>query len=68
MPPSLLIKCHLRLLEMQGSDVKSLLLPLPPIVEQIEFVHIVEAADRKIAVEEQRKAALQALFQSMLER
>jgi type I restriction enzyme S subunit len=47
-------------------DVKSLLVPLPPTSEQTTIVRMAAATDRKIEAEEQRKAALQALFQSML--
>ena len=34
--------------------------------EQTEIAHMAKIADRKIAAEKQHKAALQALFQSML--
>jgi len=44
----------------------SLLLSLSPLSEQREIIHILSAIDRKIETEEQHKAALQALFQSML--
>ena len=47
-------------------DVKSLLLPLPPISEQITIVRTTATFDGKNDAEESRKAALQALFQSML--
>ena len=40
--------------------------PLPPLSEQQEIARSLEATDVKIAVEQQRKAALQALFQSTL--
>ena len=46
--------------------LSSLLLPLPPLCEQHEISHCLSALDRKIEAEEQRKAALQALFKSML--
>jgi len=39
---------------------------LPPLGEQRQLVEQIGAVDSKIAAEEQRKAALQALFQSML--
>jgi type I restriction enzyme S subunit len=38
----------------------------PPLAEQREIAEMLSAIDRKIEAEEQRKAALQALFQSML--
>ncbi|MEZ4682476.1 MAG: restriction endonuclease subunit S [Caldilineaceae bacterium] len=41
-------------------------LPLPSSEEQRSIAEIVRAADEKIAAEEDRKAALQSLFQSML--
>jgi len=46
--------------------LRSLLLPLPPLSEQHEIAYILSAADRKIETEEKRKAALQALFKTML--
>ena len=46
--------------------LSSLLLPLSPLSEQHEITHTLLAADRKIEAEEQRKAALQVLFKSML--
>ncbi|MGA9350823.1 MAG: restriction endonuclease subunit S [Anaerolineae bacterium] len=47
-------------------QVRSLSVPLPPIIEQQEIARTLSAVDRKIEVEEQRKAALQALFKTML--
>jgi len=44
----------------------SLLLPIPSLSEQHEMTYILSTVDRKIEAEEQRKAALQALFKSML--
>jgi len=41
-------------------------LPFPPVPEQREIARMLSAADRKIEAEEQRKAALQALFEAML--
>jgi type I restriction enzyme S subunit len=38
----------------------------PSLSEQEEIAHILATTDCKIAVEENRKAALQALFKSML--
>jgi type I restriction enzyme S subunit len=47
-------------------DVRRLKIPLPPLPEQNEIAHILTTADGKIAAEEQRQAALQELFKSML--
>jgi type I restriction enzyme S subunit len=44
----------------------SLLLPLPPLSEQHEITDTLFAVDHKIETEEQRRAALQALFKTML--
>lgn len=41
--------------------------PIPRLDEQKHIAELLGISDRKIAAEEQRKAALQALFQSMLE-
>jgi hypothetical protein len=46
--------------------VKRTLVPIPPAAEQAEIVSALETADEKIAAEEDRKAALQAFFQSTL--
>jgi len=46
--------------------LRSLLLPLPPLPEQRRIARMLSAVDRKIEAEEQRKAALQALFKTML--
>jgi type I restriction enzyme S subunit len=46
--------------------IKSVLLPVPPLVEQREIVDAVQSCDNKAEAEEQRKAALQALFETML--
>jgi type I restriction enzyme S subunit len=45
---------------------KRTLIPLPPLPEQREIAHILSVVDRKVEAEEQRKAALQALFKAML--
>jgi type I restriction enzyme S subunit len=45
----------------------SLSLPLPSLPEQREIIHTLSALDRKIEAEERRKAALQALFKTMLQ-
>ena len=46
--------------------IRSFFIPRPPLSEQLEIAQILSAADRKIEAEEQCKAALQALFKSML--
>ncbi len=45
---------------------KNLFIPLPPIPEQRKIVRTLQAVDRKIEAEEQRKAALGALFKTLL--
>jgi type I restriction enzyme S subunit len=47
-------------------DVKSLPFPLPPLAEQQNVVTGLSTVEQKIAAEEKRKAALQALFKTML--
>jgi type I restriction enzyme S subunit len=47
-------------------DVKSLPFPLPPIREQAKVVTALATVERKIDAEGKRKAALQALFKTML--
>lgn len=48
-------------------DVRSMIFPLPPLVEQKHIAHILDTAGKKVVVEEQRKAALEELFRSALE-
>lgn len=49
------------------TQLNSVLIPLPSDAEeQGEIADILDATERKIAAEEQRKAALQALFKPML--
>ncbi len=48
------------------TSLRDFKLALPPLPEQRRIASILQAADRKIEGEEQRKAALQALFKSML--
>jgi len=46
--------------------MKALLIPLPPLSEQRQIARILSTVDKKIEVEEKRKASLQSLFQTML--
>ncbi len=46
--------------------VKKAVLPLPPIPEQRQIAEILQAVDRKIEAEENRKTALEELFKSLL--
>ncbi len=46
--------------------IKRLPIPFPPPVEQKRIADILIAADRKVQTEQQRKAVLKALFQSLL--
>jgi len=46
--------------------MKALLIPLPPLPEQRQIARILSTVDKKIEVEEKRKASLQSLFQTML--
>lgn len=47
-------------------DLKSILVPLPDLSEQTAVVRTFWAVDRKIEIEESRRAALETLFNSML--
>jgi type I restriction enzyme S subunit len=49
-----------------ASFLKTLKIPLPPIDEQKEVAHMLNAVDNKIEVEEKRKASLKELFNTML--
>ncbi|GAH98733.1 unnamed protein product [marine sediment metagenome] len=46
--------------------LKSFLIPKPPLPEQKEIAHILSTVDKKIEVEEKRKATLRELFKTML--
>ncbi|MFN8469470.1 MAG: restriction endonuclease subunit S [Caldilineaceae bacterium] len=48
------------------TKLKTLLVALPPVPEQEQMTEMLDAADSKIAAEEDRLTALQALFKSML--
>ena len=47
--------------------VHQLLTPLPPLDEQREIARILQAVDQKIAAEEDRRGALEAVFKSLLQ-
>jgi type I restriction enzyme S subunit len=49
-----------------ATKLKQFAIALPSLAEQEEIARILLAVDRKIEAEEQRKAALQALFKTML--
>lgn len=49
------------------SVVQNYLIPLPPLPEQREIAHMLTTLDQRIEGEQKRKAALQALFQTMLQ-
>ena len=48
-------------------DIKSLLIPLPPVSTQTEIVEILQACDTKIAALEQEAERLDELFHAMLD-
>ncbi|RKY65868.1 MAG: hypothetical protein DRQ08_04580 [Candidatus Latescibacterota bacterium] len=48
------------------SDVLNEIIPYPPLTEQHKIARILQAVDRKIEAEENRKAALEALFKILL--
>ena len=53
----------------QRVDVRRFLqfvIPLPPLPEQRQIARILQAVDRKIEAEENRREALEALFKSLL--
>lgn len=47
-------------------DLLNLFIPLPPLDEQREIARMLQAVDEKIRAEEGRKAALEALFKTLL--
>jgi type I restriction enzyme S subunit len=49
------------------SRLASFAVPSPPLPEQQEIARILQAVDRKIAAEEARKQALEALFTTLLQ-
>lgn len=49
-----------------ASKLKHFPIPLPPLPEQREIARVLQAVDEKIRAEEGRKAALEALFQTLL--
>ncbi|MDI6810906.1 MAG: restriction endonuclease subunit S [archaeon] len=46
--------------------VENTVIPLPPLPEQHQIAHILSTVDKKIEVEERRKATLKELFKTML--
>lgn len=46
--------------------VQSLQIPLPPLPEQQEIARMLQAVDARIEAEEKKKAALEALFKTLL--
>ena len=51
---------------LQRPDLENRLIPLPPLPEQQEIARILQAVDRKIEAEENRKRALEAQFKTLL--
>jgi len=51
-----------------SSERLTVQMPLPPLSGQQRIAEILKAVDAKIQAEENRKAALQSLFKSMLHR
>jgi len=49
-----------------ATQLRSLLLPLPPLDEQREIARMLQAVDAKIAAEQTRRAALEDLFKTLL--
>jgi len=47
--------------------VKRTLIPLPSLAEQQQIVEILSSVDRKIEAQETKKAALDSLFQTLLQ-
>jgi len=48
------------------AQLGAILLPKPPLPEQVEIAHILQTLDEKIAVHESKKSALQDLFKTTL--
>lgn len=48
------------------NQLSATIIPLPSLSEQRQIAHILSTVDKKIEVEEKRKASLQSLFQTML--
>ncbi len=49
-----------------SAKLKAFPVPVPPLEDQESIVEILQATDRKLSVEENRKQALEALFNSLL--
>jgi len=50
-----------------ATQLRSLLLPLPPLDEQREIARMLQAVDAKIAAEQARREALEGLFKTLLQ-
>jgi type I restriction enzyme S subunit len=48
------------------SEIKGMLIPLPPLEEQNQIAHILSTIDKKIEIEQKRKEVLKELFKTML--
>ncbi|GAA6742140.1 hypothetical protein Thermus77359_23280 [Thermus oshimai] len=46
--------------------LQNFLIPLPPLPEQREIARMLQAIDARIEAEEKKKAALEALFKTLL--
>lgn len=53
-------------LNLNSQIIESFFIPIPPLPEQHKIVDLLSCVDNKIAAEEDRKTALQALFKSTL--
>jgi type I restriction enzyme S subunit len=51
---------------LQRPDLENSLVPLPPLYEQREIARILQAVEAKITAEQARRAALEALFKTLL--
>ena len=61
-----LARRHVNQASISLSRLKDIPIPFPPLSEQREITRILQAVDRKIEAEENRKVALEALFKSLL--
>ncbi|GGN03239.1 hypothetical protein GCM10007092_17090 [Thermus composti] len=61
-----LARRHVNQASISLARLDSIPIPLPPLDEQREIAHILQAVDEKIRAEESRRQALEALFKSLL--